>query len=187
MWAEMQAPAVQGSEVSCLGRVFLDVHETPSGQSPALPRLASHAVADHSLARWRASTRGSETYFCCGELWPLCSGRDVSAYVRFVTAFMARLIWDPGYLCVGRDAAPCRRSCSSHRSRAGRANDLQARHLVNGRSCTPARRASACCTLLLCSRPLLVDSPSNGGMLSRSLGRVLEAKNGAVRGRCLFS
>jgi hypothetical protein len=28
----------------------LDVHETPSGQSPALPRFACHAVADHPCA-----------------------------------------------------------------------------------------------------------------------------------------
>lgn len=71
MWAEMQAPAVQGSEVSCLGRVFLDVHETPSGQSPALPRLASHAVADHSL-------RGAPRLIFAAENYHVHSAADVT-------------------------------------------------------------------------------------------------------------
>jgi hypothetical protein len=40
----------RGAVMSWVGWAFLDVHETPSGPSPALPRFACHAVADHSGA-----------------------------------------------------------------------------------------------------------------------------------------
>ena len=136
------------------------------------PRAPASLLMPLQIIVWPAGGRlrgAGSLYFCCGELWLFCNGRDVSAYVRFVTALMARLIWLrsiyawDGMLLLAGDLVPriaaepdVPMTCRARHSRTGPATSSQRPVLYADQT----QRASASCTSLLCSRPLLVDSPS---------------------------